>query len=216
MTEKRKQVDCALDSRALRRALPNCRRHSTTATRTAGRRCREAGWKAARSSVHTTAWPTARMAHARASLRRATFRARRACEAIPLRESGAFVWIWMGEPEEIGNHDPPVDLSHTADPDWSVALGYYDVAANWILVRENVLDLTHIAHLYRSTFRQNDWNVVPEITQKGDQWPTTSICMAAPRVMSLSRARPRHVGMFPGDRSFGSCSPSPPARIPGS
>ena len=88
--------------------------------------------------------------------------------SYPLRESGAFVWIWMGEPEEIGNHDPPVDLSYTADPDWSVALGYYDVAANWILIRENVLDLTHIAHLHKSTFRQNDWNTVPEITQKGD------------------------------------------------
>ena len=88
--------------------------------------------------------------------------------SYPLRESGAFVWIWMGEPEEIANHDPPVDLSYTTDPDWSVLIGYYDVAANWILIRENVLDLTHIAHLHKSTFRQNDWNTVPEITQKGD------------------------------------------------
>ena len=67
--------------------------------------------------------------------------------SYPLRESSAFVWIWMGEPDEIGNHDPPVDLTYTADPDWSVVLGYYEVAANWILIRENVLDLTHIAHL---------------------------------------------------------------------
>ena len=88
--------------------------------------------------------------------------------SYPLRESGAFVWIWMGEPEEIANHDPPVDMSYTAAPDWSVLIGYYDVAANWILIRENVLDLTHIAHLHKSTFRQNDWNTVPEITQKGD------------------------------------------------
>ena len=85
-----------------------------------------------------------------------------------MRESGAFVWIWMGDPEEIENHDPPPDMSYSVDPDWSVVLGYYDVAANWILIRENVLDLTHIAHLHKDTFRQNDWNSVPEITQEGD------------------------------------------------
>ena len=73
--------------------------------------------------------------------------------SYPLREGGAFVWTWMGEPEEIANHDPPVDLSYTTDPDWSVLIGYYDVAANWILIRENVLDLTHIAHLHKSTFQ---------------------------------------------------------------
>ena len=88
--------------------------------------------------------------------------------SYPLRESGAFVWIWMGDPEEIENHDPPVDLSYTTDPDWSVVLGYYEVAANWVLIRENVLDLTHIAHLHTNTFKQNDWNAVPEISMQGD------------------------------------------------
>ena len=45
--------------------------------------------------------------------------------SYPLRESGAFVWIWMGDPEAIDDHEPPVDLAYTADPEWSVALGYY-------------------------------------------------------------------------------------------
>ena len=88
--------------------------------------------------------------------------------SYPLRESGAFVWIWMGDPEAIERHGPPVDLAYTADPQWSVVLGYYEVAANWVLIRENVLDLTHIPHLHQSTFQQNDWNTVPEVTQEGD------------------------------------------------
>lgn len=88
--------------------------------------------------------------------------------SYPLRESGAFVWIWMGDPAAIGAHEPPVDLGYTTDPAWSVVLGYYEVAANWMLIRENVLDLTHIAHLHAGTFRQNDWNTVPEVTQDGD------------------------------------------------
>jgi len=86
----------------------------------------------------------------------------------PLRESGAFVWIWMGDPEAIADSDPPVDLSYTDDPDWSVVHGYYDVACNWVLIRENVLDLTHIPHLHAKTFRQNDWDTIPKVSIDGD------------------------------------------------
>lgn len=88
--------------------------------------------------------------------------------SYPLRESGAFVWIWMGDPAEIDNHEPPVDMSYTTDPDWSVILGYYEVAANWILIRENVMDLTHIAHLHSDTFKQDDWNNPPTVSKDGD------------------------------------------------
>jgi vanillate O-demethylase monooxygenase subunit len=91
-----------------------------------------------------------------------------AVASYPLRESGAFVWIWMGDPAEIDNHEPPVDLAYTADPEWSVVNGYYDVACNWVLIRENVLDLTHIPHLHAATFKQNDWETVPKATIEGD------------------------------------------------
>ena len=77
-----------------------------------------------------------------------------AVSSYRLRESGAFVWIWMGDPEEIDNHEPPVDLGYTTDADSSVVTGYYDVACNWVLIRENVLDLTHLPHLHQTTFRQ--------------------------------------------------------------
>ena len=88
--------------------------------------------------------------------------------SYPLRESGAFVWIWMGDPAEVDNHEPPVDLAYTTDPDWSVVSGYYDVACNWVLIRENVLDLTHIPHLHESTFKQNDWEAPPKASIDGD------------------------------------------------
>ena len=88
--------------------------------------------------------------------------------SYPLRESGAFVWIWVGDPEVVDDHDPPVDMSYTADPNWSVVLGYYDVACNWVLIRENVLDLTHLPHLHATTFRQNDWDTIPKSSIDGD------------------------------------------------
>lgn len=87
-------------------------------------------------------------------------------QSYPLRESGAFVWIWMGDPEAI-DHDP-VDMTYTTDPDWSFVTGYMEVNTNWVLIRENVLDLTHIAFLHANTFKQSDWDNVPEVTMEGE------------------------------------------------
>lgn len=86
--------------------------------------------------------------------------------SFPVRESGAFIWIWMGDPEAIDTD--PVDMSYTDDPGWSFVTGYYEVDANWILIRENVLDLTHIAFLHANTFKQNDWVNPPEAFMDGD------------------------------------------------
>lgn len=87
-------------------------------------------------------------------------------QSYPLRESGAFLWIWMGDPDAM-DHDP-IDMSYTTDPEWSFVHGYYEVQANWVLIRENVLDLTHIAFLHANTFQQGDWSNVPEVTMEGE------------------------------------------------
>jgi len=87
-------------------------------------------------------------------------------QSYPLRIAGAFIWIWMGDPEAI--EDDPVDMSYTTNTDWSFVHGYMEVEANWVLIRENVLDLTHIAFLHANTFKQNDWDNVPEVTMEGE------------------------------------------------
>lgn len=98
--------------------------------------------------------------------------------SYPVKESGAFLWIWMGDPDAIDQD--PVDMSYTTLEDWSVIIGYYEVAANWVLIRENVLDLTHIAHLHATTFKQNDWNKVPEAAHDGDVVTYKQAFAAAP------------------------------------
>ena len=87
-------------------------------------------------------------------------------QSYPLRESGAFVWIWMGDPEAI-DHDP-IDMGYTVHPEWSFVHGYMEVESNWVLIRENVLDLTHIAFLHANTFKQADWDNVPEVFMDGE------------------------------------------------
>ncbi len=86
--------------------------------------------------------------------------------AFSVREAGAFIWIWMGDADAI-DRDPP-DVAYQVDPGWSFLHGYYDVAANWVLIRENVLDLTHIAFLHKNTFKQNDWVKAPETYMEGE------------------------------------------------
>ena len=84
----------------------------------------------------------------------------------------------MGEPEKIDTD--PVDMGYTDHPEWSAVLGYYKVSANWVLIRENVLDLTHIAFLHANTFKQNDWTTVPEVAIEGDVITYKQAFAAAP------------------------------------
>jgi len=86
--------------------------------------------------------------------------------SYPVREAGAFLWIWMGNPDAI-DCDPP-EVAYQTDPGWSFIHGYYTVGANWVLIRENVLDLTHIAFLHKNTFKQNDWVTAPDSYMEGD------------------------------------------------
>ncbi len=86
--------------------------------------------------------------------------------AFTVKEAGAFIWIWMGDQDAI-DCEPP-DVAYQTDPGWSFPDGYYEVGANWVLIRENVLDLTHIAFLHKNTFKQNDWITAPDSFRDGD------------------------------------------------
>ena len=79
-----------------------------------------------------------------------------------MRSSGSG---WAIRPLSIAT---PPEVAYQVDPDWSFIDGYYEVAANWVLIRENVMDLTHIAFLHKNTFNQNDWVTPPDHYMEGD------------------------------------------------
>jgi vanillate O-demethylase monooxygenase subunit len=87
-------------------------------------------------------------------------------------------------------------MSYTTDPNWSAVLGYYQVNTNWVLIRENVMDLTHIAYLHKTTFRQNDWTSPPEVTMDGDtvvyrqDFPLGPLSPLFCHAMGLSETKP--------------------------
>lgn len=86
--------------------------------------------------------------------------------SFAVREAGAYIWIWMGDQDTI-DCDPP-EVGYQIDPGWTPVHGYYEVAANWVLIRENVLDLTHIAFLHKDTFKQDDWITAPDTYMEGE------------------------------------------------
>ena len=70
--------------------------------------------------------------------------------SYPCVQKHNLVWIWMGDPARA---DPAaiVDFSWLDSPQWRWKGTMYPVKANYELVVENLLDLTHIAFLHEST-----------------------------------------------------------------
>jgi phenylpropionate dioxygenase-like ring-hydroxylating dioxygenase large terminal subunit len=84
--------------------------------------------------------------------------------AYPVTESYPFVWVYLGDPERL--HDVPARpvLGWAEDDSFSVIHGRIDIAANYMLLKENVLDLTHFGFVHAATFKITDWVDPPEVT----------------------------------------------------
>lgn len=67
----------------------------------------------------------------------------------PIRVVGPLAWIWMGEP---GQEGPLPDTSWLGEG-WRFVTGSYRLQGNWLLMAENLMDLTHIPFLHATTFK---------------------------------------------------------------
>ena len=93
----------------------------------------------------------------------------KACvHAYPLIERGPFVWIWTGDPARAGESSPPAVDWLEADG-WSVIGSYMAAECNYMLLKENVLDLTHFGYVHRKTFKILDWDRAPEVKVEDGQ-----------------------------------------------
>ena len=84
-------------------------------------------------------------------------------------EQDGFIWIWMGEPELCGSRLPP-RLEFNNGGQWRSMGGYMPVEANYFLLQENVLDLTHFGYLHATTLSQEGWDEgLSEVTMQDEQ-----------------------------------------------
>lgn len=67
--------------------------------------------------------------------------------SFPVREEPPFVWIWMGHPATSTLSDPPA-VPWLRDADWATFGETLQVEANYLLLHENALDLTHFPHVH--------------------------------------------------------------------
>ncbi|MEO0367183.1 MAG: aromatic ring-hydroxylating dioxygenase subunit alpha [Pseudomonadota bacterium] len=86
-----------------------------------------------------------------------------------LKEVGAFVFIWMGEAEEADESTFP-EVDFLADPGFRTLLGTVPLEGNYLLLMENLNDLTHFAYLHKDTFSfDDDFFDLPTQVEKTDK-----------------------------------------------
>lgn len=67
--------------------------------------------------------------------------------AYPARESGGFVWVWMGDPAAARDFDPP---NWAAAPAEKISIMKMHAACNWAQVLEGSIDSAHSSSLHSS------------------------------------------------------------------
>lgn len=68
----------------------------------------------------------------------------------PTAERHRWIWIWMGEPEAADEALIP-DCSWNEADGWAPVMGHMTFAANYQLLVDNLLDLTHETYVHKAT-----------------------------------------------------------------
>ncbi|MGI4880000.1 MAG: Rieske 2Fe-2S domain-containing protein [Janthinobacterium lividum] len=75
-------------------------------------------------------------------------------QSYPVCERDGLIWIWMGEPAEA-DIDLIVSNPEHVLPNWSWRHYNFHVKANWQLVVDNIMDLTHVPYIHARTIGGN-------------------------------------------------------------
>jgi len=70
--------------------------------------------------------------------------------SYPVRERHAMIWIWCGDPARAEEDDIP-DLPWLDHPDWTQTGGHIHMKADYRLLIDNLLDLTHVSYIHKNT-----------------------------------------------------------------
>lgn len=72
--------------------------------------------------------------------------------SYPVVEKFGHVWIWMGE-EALADTGALFPVEHYGEPDWALNGGEpIDIACNYLLVCDNLLDPSHVAWVHQGSF----------------------------------------------------------------
>jgi vanillate O-demethylase monooxygenase subunit len=83
----------------------------------------------------------------------------------PVVERYRWVWIWMGDPA-LADPDLIEDFHWTDDPGWRAKGERLELAGNYLLLVENLLDLTHLQFVHRTTLGTDAISGAPIKTER--------------------------------------------------
>ena len=70
--------------------------------------------------------------------------------AYPAVERHRWIWLWMGDPA-LADPATITDFHWLDDPEWGAKGTFFHVKSDYRLIVENLLDLTHLAYVHRTT-----------------------------------------------------------------
>jgi vanillate O-demethylase monooxygenase subunit len=71
--------------------------------------------------------------------------------SFPVVERQKIIWVWTGDPEQA-DQSAIVDFPyHDMNEEWNFIFGRYDIAANYMFMIDNLMDLTHLGYVHIST-----------------------------------------------------------------
>lgn len=107
----------------------------------------------------------------------------------PLAEEGGFVWIWMGDPAKADRKRIP-PMPWLESDDHSAVLSRFYVKANYQLMADNLLDVSHSDFLHAASFgsQAGKKGETDEIQQEMETWNEgdTVRCIRTLRNVNLS------------------------------
>jgi phenylpropionate dioxygenase-like ring-hydroxylating dioxygenase large terminal subunit len=115
--------------------------------------------------------------------------------SYPVVEQDRWVWVWMGDPALADRALIPRALNHN-DPDWFMLTGELAYDANYELINDNLLDLSHLSYVHQTTLGRNSMSW-------GESRPRTTRIERGLRVERwvVNHPRPNYLGLPPGSLS---------------
>ena len=96
-----------------------------------------------------------------------------AVKAFAVVERYGFVWVWPGDQAQADAAQMPV-FEFFDNPDWAYGGGLYHVKADYRLMIDNLMDLTHETYVHSTSIGQKEIDETPCITKVDGDHVTTS------------------------------------------
>lgn len=75
--------------------------------------------------------------------------------SYPIVERQQFIWIWMGDPAQADESEIVDYPYHDQTEEWPFSFDNYEIEGNYMLMMDNLMDLTHLGYVHLKTIGGN-------------------------------------------------------------